>query len=117
MSGLRAVVLTVRFLCELAMLVALAYCGFDVFDGAVAWVVGVGAPVAVIVVWGAFVAPKARRPVSIPVRLVIEDTLFVATTIALVAADAFVAALVFAVASLTTSWLNAWTEARERRNP
>ena len=64
---------------------------------------------------GAFVAPKARRPVSIPVRLAIEDALFVATTIALVAADAPVAAVVFAVAALSTSWLNAWTEPRDRQ--
>ena len=33
MSGLRGVTLTVRFLCELAMLAALAYWGFPVGDG------------------------------------------------------------------------------------
>ena len=105
--------MTIRFLCELAMLVSLAYWGFHVFDGWVAFAVGVGAPVAAIVVWGAFVAPKARRPVSIPVRVVIEDALFVATTVALVAADLSVAAVLFAIAALSTSWLNAWTEVRE----
>jgi hypothetical protein len=54
---------------------------------------------------------------SIPVRLGIEDALFVATTIALVAAHAPLAAVVFAVAALSTSWLNAWTEVREGRAP
>jgi hypothetical protein len=51
-SGLRGVTLTVRFLCELAMLAALAYWGFTVGDGAGAWVLGVGAPLLAAVVWG-----------------------------------------------------------------
>jgi hypothetical protein len=51
MSGLRGVTLTVRFLCELAMLAALAYWGFRVGDGIGAWVLGVGAPLLAAVVW------------------------------------------------------------------
>jgi hypothetical protein len=70
MSGLRGVVPTVRFLSELAMLLALAYGGFRVFDGVAGWVAGVGAPLV---------------------------------------------AVVFAVAALSTSWLNAWTEVRDGR--
>ena len=112
MTVLRGIVLSVRFLCEVAMLVAFAYWGFHVFDGSMAYVAGVGLPIAAIVVWGEFVAPKARRPVSIPIRLVIEDILFVAATIALVAVDLPAAGVVFAIAALSTSWLNAWTEAR-----
>ena len=44
MSGLRGVTLTVRFLCELAMLAALAYWGFVVGDDVGAGVLGIGAP-------------------------------------------------------------------------
>ena len=113
MSPLRGIVLTVRFLCELAMLAALAYWGFHVFDGVAAFVAGIGAPVAAIVVWAEFVAPKARHPVSVTVRLVIEDTLFVLTTIALAAAAGAGLAIAFAVAAFATSWLGAWTETRE----
>jgi uncharacterized protein DUF2568 len=112
-SGLRGVVLTVRFLCEIAMLVALAYWGFHAFDGSMAYVAGIGAPLVAIVVWAEFVAPKARHPVSIPARLAIEDSLFLLTTVALVAADRAGLAIVFAVAAFVTSSLNAWTEARE----
>jgi hypothetical protein len=65
-SGLRGVTLTVRFLCELAMLAALAYWGFTVGDGAGAWVLGIGAPLMAAIIWGAWVAPKARWPVPIP---------------------------------------------------
>jgi hypothetical protein len=50
-SGLRGVTLTVRFLCELAMLAALAHWGSTVGDGAGAWVLGVGAPLLAAVVW------------------------------------------------------------------
>jgi hypothetical protein len=47
MSGLRGVTLTVRFLCELAMLAALAFWGFTAGEGLLAWVLGIGAPVLV----------------------------------------------------------------------
>lgn len=114
MSGLRGVVLTVRFLCELAMLVALAYWGLKAFDGAVSYVAGVGAPLVAILVWAQFVAPKARHPVSLPVRLAIEDSLFIATTLALSAVDRVAPGLVFLVAALTSSSLNAWTETTGR---
>ena len=52
MSGLRGVILAVRFLCELAMLAALAYWGFTAGDGAGAWLLGVGAPLLAAVVLG-----------------------------------------------------------------
>jgi Protein of unknown function (DUF2568) len=38
---LRGLTLTVRFLCELALLAALAFWGFTVGDGAGAWLLGV----------------------------------------------------------------------------
>ena len=117
MSGLRGVVLTIRFLCELAMLVALTYWGFRSFDGSMAYVVGIGAPLGAIAVWGEFVAPKARHPVSIRARLLIEDALFLATTLALVAADRAGLAIAFAVAAFATSSLNAWWQAREGDPP
>jgi len=113
MSGLRGVVLTVRFLCELAMLVALAYWGLTAFDGALSYVAGVGAPLVAILIWAQFVAPKARNPVSPPVRLAIENGLFVATTLALSAVDRLDLGLVFLAAALTSSSLNAWTETTE----
>jgi hypothetical protein len=101
------VVPTVRFLCELGLLTALAYWGFHTFDGVAGVLVGVGAPIAAAVIWGAFVAPKARWPVAVAVRVVIELVLFGAAVIALVAADQVVSAVVLGVAALWTSLLNA----------
>jgi hypothetical protein len=109
-SGLRAVTMTVRFLCELAMLAALAYWGFSVGDGAGAWALGVGAPLLAAVVWGALVAPKARWPVPIPTRVVIELILFGVAAVALVVAGQPLAAAGLGVAALATSLLNASQE-------
>jgi hypothetical protein len=116
-SGLRGVTLTVRFLCELAMLAALAYWGFTVGDGVGAWVLGVGAPLLAAVVWGAWVAPKARWPVPIPARVVIELALFGTATGALAIAGQPLAAVVMGVAALATSLLNAAQERQASDRP
>jgi Protein of unknown function (DUF2568) len=112
MSGLRGVTLTVRFLCELAMLAALAFWGFGVAEGLWGWVLGIGAPVLAAAVWGAFVAPKARWPVPAPVRVAIELVLFGVAAAALAAAGQPLAAVVLGVAGVATSLLN---EAQERQ--
>ncbi|MGH2635880.1 MAG: YrdB family protein [Actinomycetota bacterium] len=85
MNGLRGAVLRVRFLCEIGMLAALAYWGFEVGDGALGLVLGLGAPLVAIAIWGAFVAPKARFPVALSTRLVLEVLLFGATAASLAA--------------------------------
>ena len=110
MRGLRAGVLTVRFLCELGMLAALTYWGFTAADGAGAWVLGLGAPLIAAGIWGAFVSPKAKRPVSLPVRLSIEVDLFVVSAIALWFAGAPALAVALGVTGIATSVLNAVTE-------
>ena len=71
---------------------------------------GVGAPLLAAVVWGAWVAPKARWPVPIPTRVVIELVLFGAAVGALAVAGQPVLAVVLIVAALTTSLLNASQE-------
>jgi Protein of unknown function (DUF2568) len=108
----RGVTLTVRFLCELGMLAALAFWGFGAGDGLGAWLLGIGAPALAAAVWGAFVAPKARFPVPAPVRVAIELVLFAAAAVALAAAAQQAAGMVLAVAGGATSLLN---EVQERR--
>jgi Protein of unknown function (DUF2568) len=109
-SGLRGVTLTLRFLCELAMLATLAYWGFTVGDGVGAWVLGVGAPLLAAVVWGALVAPKARWPAPIPARVVIELVLFGTAAGTLAVAGQPLGAVIMGVAALATSLLNAAQE-------
>ena len=107
--------LTVRFLCELGMLVALAYWGFAVVDGALAWVLGLGAPTLAAAIWATFVSPKARRPVSLPVRVSVEIDLFVLSTLALWFSGAPAAAIVLGVLGIATSALNATSERSGKR--
>jgi Protein of unknown function (DUF2568) len=108
----RGATLTVRFLCELGMLAALALWGFGAGDGPGAWLLGIGAPALAAAVWGAFVAPKARWPVPAPVRVAIELVLFAAAAGALAAAGQQAAAMVLGVAGFASSLLN---ESQERR--
>jgi hypothetical protein len=85
------------------MLAGLAYWGFAEHDGASAWVLGLGLPVATGVIWGAFVAPKARWPVRTSMRHVIELVLFGGAAAALIAADEPVLGAVLFVSAVLTS--------------
>jgi hypothetical protein len=112
LSGPRGVTLTARFICELAMLAALAFWGYVVGEGVWAWVLGLAAPVVAAVVWGLFVAPRARVPVPAPVRVAVELVLYTAAAAGLAAAGQPVAAVVLGVGGLVTSILN---DLQERR--
>src|SRR4051812_3223258 len=72
----QAVALAVRFALELCALAALAWWGFSFGDGAVSYVVGLGAPVAAAVVWGVLAAPKGRFDGRDPQRLAGEVVVF-----------------------------------------
>jgi Protein of unknown function (DUF2568) len=85
-----------RFLLELAALASLAYFGFTEFDGAAQWLVGVGAPSLVAVVWGRFVSPRASHPQVDPPRLLLEVAVFGSGAAALLAAGRTALGLVLA---------------------
>ena len=112
LSGLRGVTLTARFICELGMLAALAFWGYVVGEGVWAWVLGLAAPVVAAIVWGTFVAPRARLPVPTPVRVAIELVLYALAAAGLAAAGQPVAAVVLGIGGLVTSILN---QVQERR--
>jgi hypothetical protein len=83
---MRSTALLVRFLLELAALAALVAAGVGVIGGAVGWLVGVVAAGAAALVWGLFVAPRARIALATPVRLAIEVAVFALATAGLFAA-------------------------------
>lgn len=75
----------VPFASEIGMLVALAAVGALIADGAVAsWALGVLLPAIAVLSWGAFVAPRARRRLADPGRLLLELVLFGAASAGLV---------------------------------
>jgi Protein of unknown function (DUF2568) len=86
-----------RFALEMALLASLAYWGFSEHDGAVQWLLGLGAPLLAAVVWGSFMSPKASHPTTDPVRLLLELVIFGVGVVALWAADAHFLASAFAV--------------------
>jgi hypothetical protein len=99
MQALGGALLAVRFGLELAALAALAYWGFTEFDGVLAVLFGIGAPLAAAVIWGLFVSPKARYG-SATRQAVGEAVVFGAAVIGLFDADQPVLAIVFAAAAV-----------------
>jgi hypothetical protein len=88
-----------RFGLELCALAALGYWGFSENEGLLAdLLVGLGAPLAFALVWGAWIAPMAPYRLDDPLRLLLEVTVFAIAVAALAAAGSVVLALVLAVA-------------------
>lgn len=88
-----------RFLLELSALAAVAYWGWSEHGGIWRWLLVVAAPVLVAVVWGRWVAPKAKHPAGDPWRLLLEVLVFGSAVAALAGADQPVLALALAVAT------------------
>lgn len=75
--------LALRFLLEIAALVAIGYWGFSQHAGVWRFLIGVGGPVIAAAVWATFAVPddpsrSGRAPVPVPgvLRLVLELCLF-----------------------------------------
>jgi hypothetical protein len=88
----------VRFACEIAAIVAVVWWGWPV--------VGILVGLAVIAVWGVWVAPKAPRRLADPGRLVLELAIFALATVAYVGVGHVALAIVFAVAAVATAGLS-----------
>ena len=77
---------------------------------------GIALPLVVVAIWGAFVAPRARRRLRDPARFAVELVIFAAATAALVAVDQVVLAVVYAVVAVATAALaRVWPEPVEAR--
>jgi hypothetical protein len=95
------VVLTVRFLTELALLGGLALAGTRLGGGlALAIVDAVLLPVAAAAIWGLFIAPKAPRRLPEPARFLVEFALFAVTGVVLALVGWVVAGIVLAVVGI-----------------
>lgn len=80
-----AATLAVRFLLELAALVALGVWGWRAADGVPRLLLTFGAPLIAAAVWGTWVAPKARSRLTDPRRLFVEAAVFGAAVMGLAA--------------------------------
>ncbi|MEU0530369.1 YrdB family protein [Amycolatopsis tolypomycina] len=101
LSGFTGVVLTVRFLTELALLGGLALAGTQLGSGVVLAIVdAVLLPLGAAVLWGLFVAPRARRRLPEPARFLLEFALFAVTGVVLALVGWLVVGLAIAVAGI-----------------
>jgi len=92
---LRPVNLAVKFLLELAAFAALAYWGASTGPGAWAVVLAIAAPLAAVIVWALFCAPRARRRLPVLARAPLELAVFGLAAGGLAAAGAVTLAIIF----------------------
>jgi hypothetical protein len=88
----------VRFACEIAAVVAVVWLGWPVL--------GIVAGAVVIAVWGALVAPKAKRRLPDPPRFALELLILGAATAAFVSVGQTLVGIVFAVAAAVSAALS-----------
>ncbi|TYC15131.1 DUF2568 domain-containing protein [Actinomadura syzygii] len=94
------------FLLEVVAIVALAWWGFSTGGNVLVNVVlGVGAPLAAILLWGTFAAPKARYKVALPFVLMVKAVVFGAGALALYGVDRPGWAIAFAVVAFVNTAL------------
>ncbi|MGW5670414.1 YrdB family protein [Micromonospora sp. NPDC003776] len=75
---MKAALLTLIFLLELAMLAAAARWGFTLDAGwPVRLLAGIGAPLLLAVVWGVFCSPRANVALPAPAKLGVQAACFV----------------------------------------
>jgi hypothetical protein len=106
-----AIVLGLRFVCEMAALAAVAYWGQQAAGGVAGIVLAAIAVAVVVVVWGVFLAPRRRLEAGLPARLAIELAVWVAASSALWSAGQPTLAVVLLVVAVVTGAINAGTAA------
>jgi hypothetical protein len=104
----RVTLLAVRFVWEIALLLAWAFVVAGLVDSAVGqWLVGGLVVVVIAGVWSVFLSPRRRLDLPLALRTVMELVLFGGAVIGLVAAGAVTAGVALAVgevASLVGLW-------------
>ena len=86
--------LAVRFACEIAAVVGIVW-----WD----WPWSVVSGIVVVGIWGLWVAPKAQRRLTDPLRITVELVIFAAATVAYYEVGQTAVAIVFAVVSVATA--------------
>ncbi len=108
---LKSLNLALAFILELCAVAALGYWGFSTGSGLLQIVLGIGAPLLMIVIWGIFLAPGSSRRLRPPMRQILEMVVLGAAALALVNAGHPTLALIFAVDVIVNMVLvSVWTQ-------
>lgn len=98
---LKSINLAITFSLEVFMLVALAFWGFKTGDYIVVrLLLGLGAPLIVIIIWAQWMAPKAPHRIKGWAYLVVKFILFGWAALGLAGIGQVILAIVFAVVSV-----------------
>lgn len=99
---MKAILLTVFFLLELAAIAVFGFWGYQFNAGQVVKIIlAVGAPLVMIIVWGMFLSPKASVPIfSYPVRTALKLFVFIVASAALWAVGQFTLGIIFLTLSI-----------------
>ncbi|RED66211.1 YrdB family protein [Cohnella lupini] len=97
----RSVVWLIFFLMELFALFSYGYWWFNLDWGwGIQVVLGIGTPLLVAVMWGTYISPKAKYPVPIPAKIMIQSAVFFFAAAALYASGQREIAYIFAAVVL-----------------
>lgn len=112
MAAIKNISLAIRFALELWMLAAFGYCGFHLgAETSVHFIACIALPLAVAIIWGVFLSPKARIKLPLAIRLIMELSLFCAVAYLLYVAgntsQGLALVLIFIVNRLMLLWLKA----------
>jgi hypothetical protein len=100
------------FLLEIAMLVAFGYWGFNAAENPwLRWVLGIGVPLVVIIVWGVLLAPTPGQRISSTLGIVLSLFLFyVAALLMYQAGQPVPAAVMFFAAAINRTLVVIWKQ-------
>jgi hypothetical protein len=96
------VLLAIRFAIEVALLAAFVLWGVRTGNGIVGWILGLAAAAAATMLWGTFVAPKARIRRPLAFRLAVEAAIVLTAVVALWSVDLGGLAVVLLIAETLT---------------
>ncbi len=107
--------LALRFMLELCVLIAMGQWGLRTASNPAAKIaLGLGAPLIAAVVWGIFIAPRARWRARDPLRLILELVIFGLAAVALLAVGRLLLAGLFGLAVLVNEVLmHSWGQRAE----
>lgn len=94
-------------LSQLGMLVGVAWWGLLAYPGALSWIVGIGLPVVLIVLWQQFLTPDAPMPIPESVKAVVRVGLLLTGAAAFWAVgvtELAVAQVILTLISATAPW-------------
>jgi hypothetical protein len=77
LMGVQTANLLLRFILELCVLAVVGYWGFIAGNQMLMkWILGIGSPLIIAIVWGLMGAPKASIQVSVPFHFLLEVIVF-----------------------------------------